>query len=456
MLTTSAILPSEGVEELLSRLDETLPRAERCDTVRKILQQTAKTEDRLQLRMAELLTEVHQHRYFLDWGFRTFKEFVEAECHFGLRKAQLLVEVYQKFAVELRVPADELRRLEWSKAALVARVINSANRDELLHSLKHLPHRELQAKIQEIRKKPAETPPGTSAESVSTPSSPSPPEIARDASSGWRLPRPAEDEFFVSEEVWEQLCYAVNQGENLLLIGPTGCGKSEVCYLLASAAGKRIEPFNLGATTEPRAALIGNTHLDRSGTRFVESRFIRAIRDPNCCVLLDELSRAGRDCFNILLPLLVGQGYMALDEGEDAAIVRRAPGVSFLATANLGMEYTGTEQMDLALKDRFPVTITMDFPPFEQELEIICKRCPGLNKSHARRLLKVAKRERELGRDGDFVGMISTRALLAAGRQIAAGVSPENAFKFCILNRFSNDGGDSSERARLLQIFQKG
>ena len=66
---------------------------------------------------------------------------------------------------------------------------------------------------------------------------------------------------------------------------------------------------------------------------------------------LDELSRAGRDAFNILLPLLDGQGYLPLDEAEDAAVVHRAPGVSFLATANLGMEYTGTEPLDLALKD---------------------------------------------------------------------------------------------------------
>jgi hypothetical protein len=77
MLTTSSVIVPNAVEELLSQLD-TLPRAERSDTVRKILQQTAKAGDRLQLRMAELLFELQQHRYYRDWGYRTFKEFVEA------------------------------------------------------------------------------------------------------------------------------------------------------------------------------------------------------------------------------------------------------------------------------------------------------------------------------------------------------------------------------------------
>ena len=457
MSTTPATDPAEGLEQLFSRLGTDLPRAERSHTVRKILQQAARTEDRLQLRMAELLFEAQQGRYWRDWGFDSFKGFVEAECRFGHRKAQQLVEVYRKFVVELGVPPERMRRLEWSKAALAAGVIRNDNRDEFLQDLERLSYRDLKERVEAIRRQSVAATPAPPAGAAPVPPPPPPPETAPPTSRGWPLARPAEDEFFVPEEVWEQLCYAVHHGENALLTGPSGCGKSEVVYLLAGAAGKRVEAFNFGAMTEPRTSLIGNTHLDRrSGTRFAESRFVRAVQDPHACVLLDELSRAGRDAFNILLPLLDGQGYLPLDEAEDAAVVHRAPGVSFLATANLGMEYTGTEPLDLALKDRFPVNISMDFPPPERELAILRKRCAGLSELHARRLLKIAQRQRELAREGDFVGMVSTRALLAAGRQIAAGVRLENAFRFCILNHFSNEGGDTSERARLLQIFQKG
>src|SRR5262245_44087787 len=101
MSTTSTIVPAKDVEQLFSQLDTGLPRAQRTETGRMILQQAAKTDDRLHLRMAELLFETQDGRYWRDWGFGSFKAFVEAECHFGLRKAQQLVEVYRKFVVEL-------------------------------------------------------------------------------------------------------------------------------------------------------------------------------------------------------------------------------------------------------------------------------------------------------------------------------------------------------------------
>jgi hypothetical protein len=57
--------------------------------------------------------------------------------------------------------------------------------------------------------------------------------------------------------------------------------------------------------------------------------------------------------------------------------------------------------------------------------------------------------------EGEFTGPISTRSMLAAGEQVGAGMPIEIALKYCILNRFSSDGGDVSERAKLIQIFQR-
>ena len=198
----------------------------------------------------------------------------------------------------------------------------------------------------------------------------------------WRLAKPPADEFFVTDEVWEQLCYVVNRGKNVLLTGPSGCGKSELCYRVAEAAGRAIEPFNCGAMSEPRSSLIGNTHFDREkGTWFAESRFVRAVQKKGTCLLLDEISRSGRDAFNILLPLLDAQGYLAIDEAEGAPVVKRAESVMFFATANLGMEYTGAEPLDKALADRFPVVIAIDFPPLDQEFALLSWRCPGPEQS---------------------------------------------------------------------------
>jgi nitric oxide reductase NorQ protein len=347
---------------------------------------------------------------------------------------------------------ERLQSIEWTKAALVAPIITAENSIEWLGKLESLSFRDLKRDVDRHRQSKVVCNLGPMAPSHEETGSQSP---IRVASSDWRMEPPSPQEFWVTEENWEQLCYAVHFRVNALLLGDSGCGKSELARRIAKAADRRLEAFNFGAMSEARSSLIGNTHLNRNGTRFQKSRFVSTVESANSILLLDELSRAGRDAFNILFPLLDDQGYLALDESESAEVVQRAAGVAFLATANVGTQYTGTEALDLALLDRFPITITVDWPPADKEIAILKHRSPGLDPRDAARLVKIANEQRSRAREGEFVGMISTRSLIAAAKQIAAGISFERAFRYCILSKFSNEGGDTSERARLLQILQK-
>lgn len=274
----------------------------------------------------------------------------------------------------------------------------------------------------------------------------------------WKdVSRPSPDKFYVSKEDWEQCIYAVKEGINILLMGSSGSGKSELCYLVSQAMGREIVPFNLGACSEPRTTLIGNTHFNREkGTWFQESRFVKAVQSEEGVVLLDEITRAARNAFNILLPLLDRQGYLALDESEDAAVIHKANAMCFMATANVGMEYTGTDPLDKALKERFSVVIDLSFPPYDNEVRVLLGRCAGLEKKYAERLVKIADHQRNLSiNESEFVEMISTRMLLAAGTQIGLGMSFGVACKFCIENHFSIEGGATSDRTKIKQIVQK-
>jgi MoxR-like ATPase len=270
--------------------------------------------------------------------------------------------------------------------------------------------------------------------------------------------RPDPSVFYVDRDTWEQCIYSVLKGKNILLTGPSGSGKSELTWLVAKAMSRDLVAFNMGAMSEPRSALIGNTHFDKEkGTWFEQSRFAKSVQHKEGVVLLDEMSRADRGAFNILLPLLDRQGYLALDESEDAAVIHKAEGMTFFATANVGMEYTGTDALDKALKERFDVTIDMFFPPPENEHGVLVGRCSGLLASSATRLVDIATTQRAMCQDdGDFIDMISTRMLIAAGEQIGAGMAFKTACKFCIENQFSNEGGDASERTKIMQIVQKG
>jgi len=286
------------------------------------------------------------------------------------------------------------------------------------------------------------------------------PQEAPITSGNWRTTkRPDPKEFYVVAEAWEQILFTMENAGNVLIVGPSGSGKSELVYIAAKAMGMPLAPFNFGAMQEPRTTLIGATHFDKEkGTWFAESRFIKAIRSPRHCILLDELTRdRGASAHNIILPLLDRQGYLALDEHDDAPIIKKGSQVAFVATANVGAEYTGTEALDKALRDRMDTVIEMTWAPKQYEVKILMQRSPGLRAGDASKLVDMAIAQRNLAVvEMEFVEQISTRMLLSAGKRIGQGMSFDNAAQFSICNHFSSEGGDASERTKIKMLLQKG
>jgi len=138
---------------------------------------------------------------------------------------------------------------------------------------------------------------------------------------------------------WKYLVRSALRGKNIMMVGPAGCGKTEAAKALPAATDRPFFYFNLGATQDPRATLIGNTHFKDGETAFDQSAFVKAIQTENAVILLDELSRAHPEAWNILMTVLdEGQRYLRLDEDINAPNIHVASGVSFIATANIGTE----------------------------------------------------------------------------------------------------------------------
>lgn len=261
--------------------------------------------------------------------------------------------------------------------------------------------------------------------------------------------------FHVDPEHWNILTSCIKNNINILLLGPAGCGKSELARLAAKACGKNDHAFNMGAMSEPRSSLIGNVHFNKEkGTWFSQSRFVKAISNSHNNILLDEISRCNSDATNILLPLLDDQGYLALDETEETAIINKANDVNFVATANIGIEYSGTNVLDRALSDRFSVILDLNFPTETVETEILIRRT-GVNPKIAEKLSVLAAEQRRQYLCSNFPFGVSTRMLLAASNLIVFGLPMESVLSSTITNHFSNEGGTESYRTKFKLLIQK-
>ena len=109
----------------------------------------------------------------------------------------------------------------------------------------------------------------------------------------------------MNELKWKYLVRSGVRGKNIMMTGPAGCGKTMAAKSLVNSLDRPDFYFNLGATQDPRATLIGNVQFkEGSGTYLSESLFVKAIQTPNAVILLDELSRAPPDAWNILMTVL--------------------------------------------------------------------------------------------------------------------------------------------------------
>ena len=257
---------------------------------------------------------------------------------------------------------------------------------------------------------------------------------------------------------WKYLIRSAVRGKNIMMTGPAGCGKTLAAKSLINGLDRPNFYFNLGATQDPRATLIGNVHFDKKkGTYFSESLFVKAIQTPNAVILMDELTRAHPDAWNILMTVLdQGQRYLRLDEADGQATIKVAEGVCFVATANIGNEYTATRQLDKALMDRF-VVIEMDTLSDEEEHNLLTYLYPTVDSDMLNNVARIAFMTRtESMTENPRIGSgVSTRTSVEIAGLLFDGFSLEESADITIYPQYDADGGVDSERTFVKQIVQK-
>ena len=262
----------------------------------------------------------------------------------------------------------------------------------------------------------------------------------------------------MKELKWKYLIRSAVRGKNIMMTGQAGCGKTMAAKSLVNALDRPDFYFNLGATQDPRSTLIGNTHFDsKKGTYFSRSLFVEAIQTPNAVILLDELSRAHPDAWNILMTVLdYGQRYLRLDESNGSDTIKVAEGVTFVATANIGNEYTSTRVMDKALLDRFTI-VEMDVLNEADENSLLQMMFPSVDTNTISNVAKIATLTRtESNSDtARITSGISTRTTVELCGLLYDGFSLEESAEVSIYPQYDSTGGVDSERTFVKQIVQK-
>ena len=250
---------------------------------------------------------------------------------------------------------------------------------------------------------------------------------------------PTVDQAHVFDETLsQQVLVSLKEGEKLLLVGPTGCGKSTLVEQLAARLNwPVIRVAASGGLTE--SDLLGEWTVVDGGTVFNYGFLPRAMRTGAIC-LIDEVDGMEPSvAFSIHQLMEDGGRLVLLQNGGE--IIEPHPRFRLACTANSlgnGDEsglYSGTRVLNAAFLDRFAAVFRMSYMPPVQEARIVVNRAPGCATVLARKLVKVAVDVRKAQDEEQVYCTFSTRRLIELARKHGQLGDFSAALDLAVLNR---------------------
>jgi cobaltochelatase CobS len=231
----------------------------------------------------------------------------------------------------------------------------------------------------------------------------------------------------------ERISWAVSRNLPVLLIGETGVGKTLSIRHLAHMTRNGFRRVNLnGMTTVDE--FVGKLMINEKGTYWVNGILIDAMESGDW-LLIDEINACLPEIAFCLHSLLDDDRMIVLSE-FDGRIVRPHPDFRIFASMNPheNRRYGGTKPLNEALLDRFPVTLQMEYLPFDVEVEVTMHQSGNEDQQLIERMVRVAHDVREAMQNEKVFSTFSTRRLIDWAR-MAAQFDPMEAAASTIFSK---------------------
>ena len=233
------------------------------------------------------------------------------------------------------------------------------------------------------------------------------------------------------------------------ITGLSGNGKTLSVEQACAQLNRELIRVNITIETD-EDDLIGGFRLVNGETAWHNGPVVEAL-ERGAVLLLDEVDLASNKIL-CLQSILEGKGVFLKKIGE---YIQPSAGFNIIATANTkgkGSDdgrFIGTNVLNEAFLERFPITIEQDYPSVVTETKILTKVSESLNipmigehKAFITHLCNWADIVRRTFNDGGVDEIISTRRLTHIIRAYSIFGNKEKAVQIC-LNRFDEETKES-------------
>ena len=236
------------------------------------------------------------------------------------------------------------------------------------------------------------------------------------------------------------------------ITGLSGNGKTFGVEQACASLGRELIRVNITIETD-EDDLIGGFRLVDGNTVWHNGPVIEALQ-RGAVLLLDEIDLASNKIL-CLQSILEGKGVFLKKIGK---WVSPAEGFQVFATANTkgkGSDdgrFIGTNVLNEAFLERFPVTLEQEYPTTAQEIKILESVARDINvvaPDFCKRLVDWADIIRKTFYDGGIEEIISTRRLVHILRAYRIFGNKEKAIQVCV-NRF-----DDETKQAFLELYDK-